>query len=126
MSEKYIHAVNCCIGPVTEYVGRSPEQYTLIIYLFCCRKAVNDSLRSIPTIPIATTVTNLLIAIKDTFSRKLIIHIAAWLGEAESGINRALNGNVPVVLGGLISQTKAGDSQAVHSLEPRCVPRRPK
>ena len=69
---------------------------------------MNDSLRSIPAIPIATTVTNLLIAIKDTFSRKLIIHIAARLGEAESGINRALNGNVPVVLGGLISQTKAG------------------
>jgi len=64
---------------------------------------VNDSLRSIPTIPVSTTVTNLLIAIKDTSSRKLIVYIAARLGEAESGINRALNGILPVVLGGLIS-----------------------
>lgn len=59
--------------------------------------------------------TNLLIAVKSTFSRKLIIHIAARLGEAESGISRALSGIVPVVLGGLISQTQAGASQAVHS-----------
>ena len=103
MSGKNIYAVNCCIGPVTEYVGRSLEQYTLLTYLFCCRKAVNDSLRSIPTTPISATVTNLLIAIKGIFLRKLIIHIAARLGEAESGINRALNGILPVVLGGLIS-----------------------
>jgi len=67
MSVKSIHAVNCCIGPVTEYVGRSLEQYTLLVYLFCCRKAVNDSLRSIHTIPVSTTVTNLFIAIKGTF-----------------------------------------------------------
>lgn len=59
--------------------------------------------------------TNLLIAIKGTFSRKLIIHIAARLGEAESGISRAVSGIIPVVLGGLISQTQAGASQAVHN-----------
>ncbi len=59
--------------------------------------------------------TNLLIAIKGTFSKILITHIAARLGEAESGISRALSGIVPVVLGGLISQTQAGASQAVHS-----------
>lgn len=76
---------------------------------------MNDSLRSIPTIPVSTTVTNLLIAIKDTSSRKLIVYIAARLGEAESGINRALNGIVPAMLSGLISQTQAGGSQAVHS-----------
>lgn len=59
--------------------------------------------------------TNLLIATKGIFSRKLIIHIAARLGEAESGISRALSGIIPVVLGGLISQTQAGASQAVYS-----------
>ena len=59
--------------------------------------------------------TNLLIAVKGTFSRKLITHIAARLGEAENSINRAVSGIVPLVLGGLISQTQAGASQAVYT-----------
>ena len=59
---------------------------------------------------------NLLTSIKKTFSRELVGHIASRLGEPETGIQRALSGIVPVVLSGLISKARAGESRTVYRL----------
>ncbi|HEX8656919.1 MAG TPA: DUF937 domain-containing protein [Hymenobacter sp.] len=59
---------------------------------------------------------NILDTIKATFSPKLVGHIAARMGECEKGINNALDGIVPVVLGGLINQAASGRAEEVFEL----------
>jgi hypothetical protein len=59
---------------------------------------------------------NILDTIKATFSPKLVGHIAARMGECEKGIHNALDGIVPVVLGGLINQAASGRAEAVFEL----------
>lgn len=60
--------------------------------------------------------TNLPKIIKATFSRELVGHIASRLGESETGIGKALDGLLPVVLGGVINKAGAGDGQTVYDL----------
>jgi hypothetical protein len=59
---------------------------------------------------------NILDTIKATFSPKLIGHVAARLGECEKGVNNALDGIVPVVLGGLINQVASDRAETVFDL----------
>lgn len=50
-------------------------------------------------------------AISQTFSRELINHLAARLGEGENGLRRALDGIIPVMVGGIARQAEASDAQ---------------
>ena len=56
---------------------------------------------------------DLLETISAIFSRGLSGHLAARLGEGDKGVKRALQGVVPVPLGGLIVKIAAGDTQLV-------------
>lgn len=55
-------------------------------------------------------------AIKKRFSPELTGHLAARLGESESGIAKALSAIVPVVLQGFINKVESGEGQLVHNL----------
>ncbi|MDO7847256.1 DUF937 domain-containing protein [Hymenobacter sp. M29] len=54
--------------------------------------------------------------VKAAFSRELVRHVASRLGEAESGVGKAVGGIVPMVLCGLVNQAGSGASQAVFNL----------
>ena len=58
----------------------------------------------------------LLSSIKTSFSRELIGHIAARLGEGENSVSKALGGIVPVVLS-CLAHWKAALGRRHHSLE---------
>ena len=59
---------------------------------------------------------SLLETVKAAFSRELVRHVASRLGEAESGVSKAVGGIVPMVLCGLVNQAGSGASQAVFNL----------
>jgi hypothetical protein len=50
-------------------------------------------------------------AITRAFPRELISHLAARLGEGENGMKRALEGVLPVMMGGMARQAEASDAQ---------------
>jgi hypothetical protein len=50
-------------------------------------------------------------AITRAFPRELISHLAARLGEGEIGMKRALDGVLPVMMGGMARQAEASDAQ---------------
>ena len=50
-------------------------------------------------------------AIARAFPRELIGHLAARLGEGENGMRRALDGVLPVMMGGMARQAEASDAQ---------------
>ena len=59
---------------------------------------------------------SLLDTIKASFSRELVGHLAARLGEGVTGITKALDNIVPLVLGGIIQQANSGGAQSVFDL----------
>ncbi|MBH8571220.1 DUF937 domain-containing protein [Microvirga sp. STS02] len=50
-------------------------------------------------------------AITRAFPRELISHLAARLGEGENGMKRALQGVLPVMMGGMARKAEASDAQ---------------
>ena len=50
------------------------------------------------------------------FSRELITHLAARLGETEAGVRTALDGIVPLVLGGLINRAGMDNGEGVYRM----------
>ncbi|MGY3087543.1 hypothetical protein ACVWYF_000569 [Hymenobacter sp. UYAg731] len=55
--------------------------------------------------------TALFSAIARAFPRELISHLAARLGEGENGMKRALDGVLPVMMGGMARQAENSDAQ---------------
>jgi hypothetical protein len=62
---------------------------------------------------------NFLNTVKTTFSHELVRHLAARLGEGATGTSKALEGLLPMVLGGIINKAKAGEAQLVFDLSQR-------
>ncbi|WP_210515906.1 DUF937 domain-containing protein [Hymenobacter terricola] len=60
--------------------------------------------------------TSLLYALKTAFSRGLVSHVAARLGEGQHNVRQALNSMVPIVLSAIIAKAEAGHGQVVHGL----------
>ena len=59
---------------------------------------------------------SLLDSIKTSFSHPLVGHLAARLGEGVTGINKALDNIVPLVLGGIIQKANSGGAQSVFDV----------
>ncbi|MBU6121493.1 DUF937 domain-containing protein [Hymenobacter siberiensis] len=54
---------------------------------------------------------SLFTTIARTFPRGLISHLATRLGEGEKGMKRALDGVLPVMMGGMARQAQTCDAQ---------------
>lgn len=62
---------------------------------------------------------SLLDSIRAAFSRELVNHVAARMGESENGITKALGGIVPMVLCGLINKAASCESEEMFVLSER-------
>ena len=62
---------------------------------------------------------SLLDSIRAAFSRELVNHMAARMGESENGVNKALGGMVPMVLCGLINKAASCEPEEVFALSER-------
>ena len=69
--------------------------------------------------PSSTAMSQLLSTIKRAFPRELISHLAARLGEGENGLKRALDGILPVMVGGMGRQAETSDSQLLFEWSSR-------
>ncbi|MDB5270688.1 MAG: hypothetical protein JWP58_3728 [Hymenobacter sp.] len=58
-------------------------------------------------------------AITKAFPRELINHLAARLGEGENGIKRAVEGVLPVMMGGMARQAETSDAQLLFEWSSR-------
>ena len=58
-------------------------------------------------------------AIAKAFPRELINHLAARLGEGENGIKRAVEGVLPVMMGGMARQAETSDAQLLFEWSSR-------
>lgn len=63
--------------------------------------------------------TALFTAITRAFPRELISHLAARLGEGENGLKRALDGVLPVMMGGMARQAATSDAQLLFEWSSR-------
>lgn len=61
----------------------------------------------------------LLDSVRAAFSRELVGHVAARLGESENGIHRALGGIVPMVLCGLINKAASCEPETIFLFSER-------
>ena len=59
---------------------------------------------------------NYLKAIRLAFSRELMRHLAARMGESENAVGKAVKGRVPMVLCQLVIQTGEGEGRALFSM----------
>lgn len=59
----------------------------------------------------SSTMYTLFSTISRAFSRELVCHLAARLGEGENGLKRALDGIIPVMVGGIARQAETSDAQ---------------
>ena len=62
---------------------------------------------------------SLFTAIAQAFPRELISHLAARLGEGENGMKRALDGVLPVMMGGMARQAQTCDAQLLFECNNR-------